>query len=331
MLQKLFADKKLPNGETGCEAVQQQLTAYLDGDLTPAERDSVERHLHDCAACRVELSGYRQSESALVAAGRALPSPGSLLPAFHARLDASRRSSGLVPNWRPIGAALAAAALLGAAFLYRSAAWRPMPTLQQETVAAASSAPSREQQNPSGSPNSSMANADVRRHTNTRAGGLTRSRQTGFATAASISKATGGSASRRIARRRRSGHTLVASNSRVMRSVSAIRPNLVALASLKVQILPNREDESPLARPALSKDERLVTKPRNAAASGTVLASLTTETDVHISDEHRDFMENTTARSEALAMRYRTQAAQPDAAASTGDEPTIPAELDPLP
>lgn len=41
------------------EAIMQQLSAYSDGELKPAERESVERHLAECAECRRALEGIR--------------------------------------------------------------------------------------------------------------------------------------------------------------------------------------------------------------------------------------------------------------------------------
>jgi hypothetical protein len=41
------------------DTIMQQLTAYADGELKPAERETVERHLADCAQCRRALEGIR--------------------------------------------------------------------------------------------------------------------------------------------------------------------------------------------------------------------------------------------------------------------------------
>lgn len=49
----------------------EQLSAYIDGELTGADRDDLERHLTGCSECSATLRGLR----ATVADMRALPSP----------------------------------------------------------------------------------------------------------------------------------------------------------------------------------------------------------------------------------------------------------------
>lgn len=45
--------------------LQQQLSAYLDGELTPDEMAEVRRHLTDCQACQEELDGLRATKTML--------------------------------------------------------------------------------------------------------------------------------------------------------------------------------------------------------------------------------------------------------------------------
>lgn len=45
--------------------VQRQLSAYLDGELTPADADQVRTHLAGCAICREELSRLQSVKSLL--------------------------------------------------------------------------------------------------------------------------------------------------------------------------------------------------------------------------------------------------------------------------
>src|SRR5437773_707387 len=45
--------------------MQHQLSAYLDGELTPAEADEVRTHLVGCAACRETLSRLQHVKSLL--------------------------------------------------------------------------------------------------------------------------------------------------------------------------------------------------------------------------------------------------------------------------
>ncbi len=42
-----------------CRQIQSRFTGYVDGDLRPAERRSIERHVAACAACREELAALR--------------------------------------------------------------------------------------------------------------------------------------------------------------------------------------------------------------------------------------------------------------------------------
>ena len=53
------------------ERQREQLSAYLDGELAPDERATLERHLTDCPACQEELRQLRATRALL----RALPVP----------------------------------------------------------------------------------------------------------------------------------------------------------------------------------------------------------------------------------------------------------------
>ncbi len=53
------------------EALRERLSAYLDGELAPADAAALERHLAACAECRDELAGLREVRALL----RALPAP----------------------------------------------------------------------------------------------------------------------------------------------------------------------------------------------------------------------------------------------------------------
>ncbi len=56
---------------TDWERQREQLSAYLDGELSPAERAALERHLPTCAQCQTELAALRRVRATLAA----LPSP----------------------------------------------------------------------------------------------------------------------------------------------------------------------------------------------------------------------------------------------------------------
>jgi anti-sigma factor RsiW len=42
-----------------CKKFKARLHAYLDGELTPAEREAFDLHVLDCPVCRAEVEGYR--------------------------------------------------------------------------------------------------------------------------------------------------------------------------------------------------------------------------------------------------------------------------------
>ncbi len=48
-----------------CHDIHEQLSAYLDGELSPSEWDSVEVHLDACANCRTELTQLAQLDAKL--------------------------------------------------------------------------------------------------------------------------------------------------------------------------------------------------------------------------------------------------------------------------
>jgi anti-sigma factor RsiW len=47
------------NGEITCEELVELVTEYLEGALTPAARERVERHLAGCDGCRAHLEQVR--------------------------------------------------------------------------------------------------------------------------------------------------------------------------------------------------------------------------------------------------------------------------------
>jgi len=71
-------------GTLGCEAKGSELSAYLDGELSPQEREAMQAHLAACDACR---GGLRASQS-LDARIRALPGVAAT-PALAERLHAA--------------------------------------------------------------------------------------------------------------------------------------------------------------------------------------------------------------------------------------------------
>jgi len=46
---------------TDCSRLLEQLSGYLDGELSPEEQTSIESHLRTCPACEAELQGLRSA------------------------------------------------------------------------------------------------------------------------------------------------------------------------------------------------------------------------------------------------------------------------------
>ena len=73
-----------------------RISEYLDGDLTPSEAASLERHLARCAGCRRVLADFRRIAE-LARARPALPSRPDLWPAIASHVLAGGRFLG--PAW----------------------------------------------------------------------------------------------------------------------------------------------------------------------------------------------------------------------------------------
>lgn len=82
-----------------CESVREQLTAYLDGELTGDRGSAVRGHLRGCDACR----DVATNEAALRDGLRSLPPvdpPASLWTGVQARLAAAEVADAEKPAWR---------------------------------------------------------------------------------------------------------------------------------------------------------------------------------------------------------------------------------------
>lgn len=91
---------------TPCPEPRDLLSAYVDGELDPATRRTIARHLEECARCRADVEGQRQVKRFL-APGAALapPVPADLAGRVRGRAYAGvatppARRFGL-PRWRP--------------------------------------------------------------------------------------------------------------------------------------------------------------------------------------------------------------------------------------
>lgn len=88
-----------------CSIIQEYLSAYVDDELPPEQREAVQEHLAVCPQCRGELARLTRLEEVLEALPSPLPPP-ELIDQVLARL--SRRQ---VFWWRSL--ALAASLLIG--------------------------------------------------------------------------------------------------------------------------------------------------------------------------------------------------------------------------
>ena len=119
MLRNLFAktrQRPLVAGNARCENVQSHLLSYLDDELDTPERSLIEYHLAQCSTCRAEMAAFERAEAALGSASAMIPAPGDLRSDFYARLEQSRRTPAPI-RW---GFALPAVACAGLAFLLLS-------------------------------------------------------------------------------------------------------------------------------------------------------------------------------------------------------------------
>ena len=73
-----------------CTQVQSLLSSYLDGAVTGKEMFSIGQHLNECAGCREDYAGLRQTQSVLSRVGRA-PVPDDL--SLKLRLAISREAA----------------------------------------------------------------------------------------------------------------------------------------------------------------------------------------------------------------------------------------------
>jgi anti-sigma factor RsiW len=73
-----------------CNKIQKNLSAYLDGELSPREADAVRDHVHGCAACAEILKQYESVQSAYAAG---MPSaPSNFTAQVMARIDREEAS-----------------------------------------------------------------------------------------------------------------------------------------------------------------------------------------------------------------------------------------------
>jgi hypothetical protein len=105
---------KLNGGEfpMNCSEVHNHLPAFLYGDLTAEERQTVQTHLADCAACRQEVDALRQVRELL----GTVPTPNVQLNPLQLQQEALTRQEKKLRRWRRT-AWVAVAGLAAALFL----------------------------------------------------------------------------------------------------------------------------------------------------------------------------------------------------------------------
>lgn len=99
------------------EQQHERLSAYLDGELTSAERSTIEAHLSGCDECQRELAALRKTRDLL----RALPAP-ALPRAFTLPEQPAPARRGAAPVWaRPAQLVGGIAAMIGLGLLITTA------------------------------------------------------------------------------------------------------------------------------------------------------------------------------------------------------------------
>ena len=62
-----------PRPSARCRTLLLELSRYLDGDLTPARRRTVEQHINACACCGTMAARLRRTVAACCAEGKRRP------------------------------------------------------------------------------------------------------------------------------------------------------------------------------------------------------------------------------------------------------------------
>jgi hypothetical protein len=74
-----------------CEKMENRLHDYVDGVLTPAERQEVERHLEACADCRAEMQFLQALRQQVARLPQSLEPPRDLWPEIAARIEPKKQ------------------------------------------------------------------------------------------------------------------------------------------------------------------------------------------------------------------------------------------------
>jgi anti-sigma factor RsiW len=123
-----------------CESIQQELSAYYDGELPSKEAAAIEQHLSGCEACGQELGRIDKVWDLLDALPVVRPSA-EFKARFWEKVRREEEKPGLwdwlpLPSWRPILAGVAAVWVLGVAggvLAYRHQAYSARASAQSAT------------------------------------------------------------------------------------------------------------------------------------------------------------------------------------------------------
>jgi len=86
---------------SSCSSIRSRFSDYLDGNLSGVTMQSVARHLHACADCAAEFSGWRSMQQSLADLGPARP-PADLALRIRVALsqERSRTPRNLIAGWK---------------------------------------------------------------------------------------------------------------------------------------------------------------------------------------------------------------------------------------
>ena len=86
---------------SSCSSIRSRFSDYLDGNLSGVAMQSVARHLHACADCAAEFTGWRNMQQSLADLGPARP-PADLALRIRVALsqERSRTPRNLIAGWK---------------------------------------------------------------------------------------------------------------------------------------------------------------------------------------------------------------------------------------
>ncbi len=310
-----------------CSWMNRQVLNYLDGALDPVQNSRAERHLKSCESCQVEVLLFKKAESSLKSAKLAIPESGDLRHGFYLKLAESQRRKSSPFNWR-LATLPAISMVVLAVFAYQSgmltkqkAAFSNNPSTVARIVKRPSSSfpiPNSLSLHPeSTSLNTSIFTSRIGKQFNYKVNTqmrVAKSRPHRHSHLFQLAKNEGGYASHRLSKFKtdatRVKPPITFNNSKVI-----VASNYSRNLSENISTISDRLE----GRETLS---------RRNISPGISLATFTTKTDLHVSDEERDFMSST------HVVSTRSKKSQPETVGIEANEEISdvqPAELPALP